>query len=176
VNSCLLNDTVLYVKDSAGQVFEATLDLLERVLDADSNEVDIGQYRFLCRTGWTTTEAVLRRMLWEGEPLYQIRTRAGLLNLTGQQPLPVVRGLEEKVVLAKDVRAGDSLLVLEKPKLGKKAPPLGESMSFRPFGVLEVRKSSGYQGRVYQLETAEGTLVANDHLVHCRGLQWERPR
>ena len=175
MNSCLLNDTVLYVKDSAGQVFEATLDLLERVLDADSNEVDIGQYRFLCRTGWTTTEAVLRRMLWEGEPLYQIRTRAGLLNLTGQQPLPVVRGLEEKVVLAKDVYGPVTLLVLESEKLGRRLRRWESPCRFARSGCwsAEVQRLSGTG---VQLETAEGTLVANDHLVHCRGLQWERPR
>lgn len=176
MDSCLIQDSIVYIKDSAGAVTERTLAMLEPILDADDGVEQLVGYQVLCRTGWTKFSAVLRRKLWETEPLYQIKTRSGQVTLTGQHTLPVRRGMEELIVPASAVRAGDSLLVLDKPRLSKKAPPIGEEMAFRPYGVLECRKSTGYEGRVYQIDTEDGTLVANWVLVSCSGSHWESPR
>jgi hypothetical protein len=176
VYSCLIQDSVVYIRDSSGAVSEQTLAMLEPMLDADDGVQQLSKYQVLCRTGWTQFGAVLRRKLWEVEPLCQIKTRSGQVSLTGQHTLPVRRGMEELVVPASAVRAGDSLLVLDKPKLGKKAPPLGEQMAFRPYGVLESRKYTGYEGNVYQVDTEDGTLVVNGLLVSCSGSSWELPK
>lgn len=176
MNSCLIQDTIVYIRDSAGTISECTLEMLEPIVDADDGGEQLGHYQVLGRAGWTSFRAVLRRKLWETEPLYQIKTRSGQVSLTGQHTVPVRRGMEELTVAAASVRAGDSLLVLDKPRLGKKAPPLGQEMAFRPYGVLESRKYTGYDGSVYQIDTDAGTIVANGLLVSCSGSQWELPK
>lgn len=162
---CLTQETIIMIRDAAGEVRTEPLSFFDPLLAGEPDDSRLSQYLLLSRSGWSAIEAVSRRRLWENEQLYHIMTRSGRISLTGDHSLPVKRGIEELSVPASQVKAGDALLMLEQPRLGKKAPPLGEDPSFRAFGVLSVTRETGYEGNVYQVETADGTFVANGFLV-----------
>ena len=86
--------------------------------------------------------------------------------MTGNHKIGEKRGVEDIIVPARDLGTGDAVMVFEQPALGKSARPIGEAPVFRPFGVLSVIRTVGYDGHVYQVETADRTLVANDFLTH----------
>lgn len=166
MQGCVSEDTAVFLKDKTGEVLEVTLAFFNVLLDADCGQADLGDYRILSRSGWTELLSVARRNLWEGEHICHLRTRLGYVSLTGEHKLSVRRGVEDVVVPANTVKAGDALLMLEKPKLGKNAPPIGEQLSFRTLGVLSTNLSTGFGGYVYRLETGDGMFVANGFLVH----------
>ncbi len=166
MQGCVSEDTTVFLKDSAGRILEVALVFFNAMLDSDAGGDDLGEYKILGRSGWTDLLCVARRNLWEGEQLCHIRTRLGRILLTGEHELYVRRGPVDVVVAANDVKAGDALLMLERPRLGKDAPPLGEEISFRTLGVLSATASTGFSGYVYQLQTGDGTFVADEFLVH----------
>ncbi|MDD4337071.1 MAG: Hint domain-containing protein [Firmicutes bacterium] len=166
MQGCVSEDTAVSLRDKTGEVLEVTLAFFNVLLDADSSEADLGDYAILSRSGWTELLSVARRNLWEGEHLCHLRTRLGHISLTGEQELLVRRGVEDVVVRANTVTAGDALLMLERPKLGKNAPPIGEQLNFRILGVLSTTRSTSFGGYVYSLETGDGMFVANGFLVH----------
>jgi hypothetical protein len=166
MQGCVSEDTAVFLKNEAGEVLEVNLAFFDALLDADSSEADLGDYRILSRSGWTELLSVARRSLWEGEQLCHLRTRLGHISTTGEHKLLVTRGVEDVVVPANTVKAGDALLMLERPKLGKNALPIGEHLKFRTLGVLSTTLSTGFEGHVYRLETGDGMFVANGFLMH----------
>ncbi len=166
MQGCVSEDTTVFLKDKTGEVLEVTFAFFNALLDADPSGADLGEYRILSRSGWTELLSVARRNLWEGEQLCHLRTRLGRISLTGEHRLPVRRGVEDVVVQANTVQAGDALLMLERPKLGKNALPIGERLNFRTLGVLSASLSTGFGGYVYRLETGDGMFVANGFLMH----------
>ncbi len=166
MQSYLPENTALLIKDSAGEVKRVTLDYFDAMLNDKPDSPALNSVKVLGRDGWVETMSVSRRRLWEGEELLCVRTRSGQIALTGDHRIAVKRGVEDLVVPARDVGAGDAVMVFEQPALGKSARPVGEEPMFRPFGVLSVIRTVGYDGAVYQVETADHTLVANDFLTH----------
>ena len=166
MHSCLPGNTALLIKDSAGEVKRVTLDHFDAMLNNEPDCPALGNVRVLGREGWVELISVSRRRLWEGEELLCVRTRSGQIALTGDHKIAVKRGVEDIVVPARDIGTGDAIVVFEQPALGKSARPIGEDPVFRPFGVLSVIRTVGYDGSVYQVETADHTLVANDFLTH----------
>lgn len=166
MQNCLPENTVLLIKDSTGEVRRVTLDYFDPMFDEKPDPPALDSVKVLGRNGWTELVSIGRRRLWEGEELLSIRTRSGQVTLTSGHELAVKRGTDDLVVAAKDVGAGDAVLMLELPALGKNARPVGETPVFRPFGVLSVIRSAGYGGAVYRVETADQTLVASDFLTH----------
>ncbi len=165
MHSCLPDNTALLIKDSAGEIKRVTLDYFEAMLNDEPGCPALGNVRVLGREGWVELISVSRRRLWEGEELLCVRTRSGQIALTGDHRIAVKRGVEDIVVPARDLGTGDAVMVFEQPALGKSARPIGEAPVFRPFGVLSVIRTVGYDGYVYQVETADHTLVANDFLA-----------
>ena len=165
MHSCLPGNTALLIKDSAGEVKRVTLDHFEAMLNNEPDCPALGNVRVLGREGWVELISVSRRRLWEGEELLCVRTRSGQIALTGNHKIAVKRGVEDIIVPARDLGTGDAVMVFEQPALGKSARPVGEAPVFRPFGVLSVIRTVGYDGHVYQVETADHTLVANDFLT-----------
>jgi len=165
MHSCLPGNTALLIKDSAGEVKRVTLDHFDAMLNNEPDCPALGNVRVLGREGWVELISVSRRRLWEGEELLCVRTRSGQIALTGNHKIAVKRGVEDIIVPARDLGTGDAVMVFEQPALGKSARPVGEAPVFRPFGVLSVIRTVGYDGHVYQVETADHTLVANDFLT-----------
>jgi hypothetical protein len=163
---CLPENTALLIKDSTGEVKRVTLDYFDAMLNDEPDGPALGSLKALGRDGWVELTSVSRRRLWEGEELLCVRTRSGQIALTGDHRIAVKRGMEDIVVPARDLGTGDAMMVFEQPALGKSARPIGEQPVFRPFGVLSVIRTVGYDGRMYQVETADHTLVANDFLTH----------
>ena len=166
MRSCLPENTALFVKDSACEVKRVTLDYFDALLNDEPDCPALGDVKVLGREGWVDLISVSRRRLWEGEELLCARTRSGQIALTGDHKIAVKRGMEDIIVPARDIGTGDAIMVFEQPALGKSARPIGETPVFRPFGVLSVIRTVGYDGYVYQVETADHTLVANDCLTH----------
>ncbi|HON43485.1 MAG TPA: Hint domain-containing protein [Bacillota bacterium] len=166
MQSCLPENTELLIKDSAGEVSRVTLAYFDAMLDDEQGGPALSRVRVLGRRGWVEFISISRRRLWEGEELLCVRTRSGQIATTCDHRIAVKRGLEDIVVPARDLGTGDALMVFEQPALGKSARPIGEDPVFRPFGVLSVIRTVGYDGSVYQVETADHTLVANDFLMH----------
>ena len=165
MQSCLPENTAVLVKDSAGEVRRVTLDHFDAMLNDEPDCSALGNLRVLGRDGWVELTSVSRRRLWEGEELLCVRTRSGQISLTGDHKIAVKRGMEDVVVPARDLGAGDAIMAFEQPALGKSARPVGEDPVFRPFGVLSVIRTVGYDGSMYQVETSDHTLVANDFLT-----------
>lgn len=166
MQGCVTEDAVVFLKANTGEVSEVTLSFFNDMLDSDANGDRLGNYEILSGSGWTDLISVGRRNLWEGEQLCHIRTRLGHILLTEEHKLPVRRGVEDVVVPARSVRAGDALHMLERPRLSKDAPPLGEQLTYRTLGVLSTSLSADFAGYIYQVETGDGMFVANGFLVH----------
>lgn len=166
MHSCLPENTVLLIKDSTGEVRRMTLCYFDGMLDGEPDYPALESVKVLGRSGWTEFVSVSRRRLWEGEELFCIRTRSGHVTLTGDHEMAVKRGMDDLVVAAKDIGTGDAAMMFEQPALGKSARPVGEAPIFRPLGVLSVIRSAGYGGAVYQVETADHSLVASGFLTH----------
>ena len=165
MHSCLPENTALLIKDSAGEIKRVTLDYFDAMLNDEPDCLALGDVKVLGRDGWVELISVSRRRLWEGEELLCVRTRSGQILLTGDHKIAVKRGVEDIIVPARDLGTGDAIMAFEQPPLGKSARPIGEALAFRPFGVLSVIRTVGYDGSVYQVETADHTLVANDFLT-----------
>ena len=165
MHSCLPENTALLIKDSAGEVKRVTLEYFDAMLDDEPDCPALGDVKVLGREGWVELISISRRRLWEGEELLCVRTRSGQIALTGNHKIAVKRGVEDIIVPARDLGTGDAVMVFEQPALGKSARPVGEAPVFRPFGVLSVIRTVGYDGHVYRVETADHTLVANDFLT-----------
>lgn len=166
MQSCLPENTSLLIKDSTGEVKRVTLDYFDATLNDEPSCPALGSVKTLGRDGWVELTSMSRRRLWEGEEMLCVRTRSGQIALTGDHRIAVKRGMEDIIVPARDLGTGDAVMVFEQPALGKNARPAGVDPVFRPFGVLSVIRTVGYGGSVYQVETADHTLVANDFLTH----------
>lgn len=166
MHSCLPENTALLIKECAGEVKRVMLDYFDAMLNDEPDCPALGDVKVLGREGWVDLISISRRRLWEGEELLCVRTRSGQIALTGDHKIAVKRGMGDIIVPARDIGTGDAIMVFEQPALGKSARPIGEAPVFRPFGVLSVIRTVGYDGYVYQVETADHTLVANDFLTH----------
>ncbi len=166
MQSCLPENMALFVKDSAGEVKRVPLSHFSTMLNGEPDSPALSSVKVLGRNGWVELVSMSRRSLWEGEELFCVRTRSGQVALTGDHRIAVKRGTEDLIVPASDIGAGDAVMLFEQPALGKGARPIGEEPTFRPLGVLSVGRSVGYDGAVYQVETADHTLVANDFLTY----------
>ncbi|MEA4882914.1 MAG: Hint domain-containing protein [Clostridia bacterium] len=164
---CLSQDTSIIIKDEEGQILHVNLGYFDPVIEEDSLEHSLSQFKVLTRAGWTELLSIGRRQLWEGEPLFHVKTRLGRLSLTGEQKLVVRRGVDEAILQAQELKAGDALLMRDPPKLGKKAPLVNLEAQYRAYGVLSVDRTTGYLGYIYEIDTEDHTLVANEFLVRC---------